>query len=155
MAEFRVGLIGYGTWGQEAYAPAFRRDGRARIVSAAAHLVRGRDIALERRPMSAFQCDIASLREEETEVDVNGDDGDLIAHIFAGAMRWRSRSNPEWSIEQVPALEPRAGCPGMHEYVSAFLDALESGQPSSTNAEVIAELHLVGLAAQASKDSGT
>ena len=32
----RVGLIGYGGWTRMAYVPALRRDGRARIVSAAA-----------------------------------------------------------------------------------------------------------------------
>ena len=32
----RVGLIGYGGWTRMAYVPALRRDGRARIISAAA-----------------------------------------------------------------------------------------------------------------------
>ena len=42
----------------------------------------------------------------------------------------------------------------MHEFVSSFLDALESRQPSSTKAGVVAQLHLVGLAVEASKDLG-
>ena len=32
----RIGLIGYGSWTRMAYVPALRRDGRAKIVSAAA-----------------------------------------------------------------------------------------------------------------------
>ena len=102
-----------------------------------------------------FQANTAALGELETHIEVNGDDGDLIADVFNSEIRLRSRRNPDWFIEQAPALEPRAGWPGVHECISAFLDAVESGQPSSTNARAVARLHLVGLAAEASKDSGT
>lgn len=102
-----------------------------------------------------FQANTAALGELETHIEVNGDDGDLIADVFNSEIRLRSRRNPDWFIEQAPALEPRAGWPGVHECISAFLDAVKSGQPSSTNARAVARLHLVGLAAEASKDSGT
>ena len=88
-------------------------------------------------------------------MEVNGDDGDLIVDLFSGEIRLRSRKNTNWGVECVLALQPHAGWPGMHECVSAFLDAVESGQPSPVNAEVVAQLHLLGLAAETSKDSGT
>ena len=101
-----------------------------------------------------FQANIDSISTLETEIEVHGDKGDLHIDIFAGEFKWRTRKSPEWTVESVPAIEPRAGWPGMHECVSAFLDAVISGKPSTTDARTLAQLHLVGLAAEASKDSG-
>ena len=91
----------------------------------------------------------------ETTVEINGEDGDLIVDPFTGEIRMRSRKNTDWAVENVLALEPHAGWPGMQECVSAFLDAVETGEPSSVNAKVVALLHLIGLAAEDSKGSGT
>ena len=101
------------------------------------------------------QANLGSVSELETHIEVNGDDGDLLVNIFTGEIRLRTRKDRDWSVEQVPALEPRAGWPGMHECVTAFLDAVTSGVPITTNARVVTQLHLVGLAAEVSKDSGT
>ena len=101
-----------------------------------------------------FQANLGSISTLETVIEVNGDDGDLFIDIFTGKLKWRTHSNPDWTLERVPALEPRAGWPGMHECVSAFLDAVTGGRPSATDARNVAQLHLVGLAAEASKDSG-
>ena len=43
----------------------------------------------------------------------------------------------------------------MHESISSFLDAVESGKPSFANATVVANLHLIGLASEESKETGT
>ncbi len=101
-----------------------------------------------------FQANVGSISTLETKIEVNGDEGDLHIDIFSGELQWRTRKNPAWKVEQVPAIEPRAAWPGMHECVSAFLDAVISGRPSVTDARTLAQLHLVGLAAEASKDSG-
>ena len=42
----------------------------------------------------------------------------------------------------------------MHESVAAFLDAVESGEPTDADAMTVARLHMVGLAAEKSKDTG-
>ena len=42
----------------------------------------------------------------------------------------------------------------MHESIAAFLDAVESKKPSYANADVVAKLHLIGMAAEESKDTG-
>ena len=91
----------------------------------------------------------------ETTVEVNGDDGDLIVDVFCGEIRLRRRSQSDWVSETVSALQPHAGWPGMNESVSAFLDAVQSGRASSMNAQTVARLHQIGLAAETSKDSGT
>lgn len=101
-----------------------------------------------------FQANIDSLSTLETHIEINGDDGDMVVNIFTGEIRLRSRDTSDWSVEQVPALEPRAGWPGLHECVAAFLDTVTGGPPSSTDARVVAQLHLVGLAAEVSKDTG-
>ncbi len=106
----------------------------------------------------AFQVNLGSVVDLESTIEVNGDDGDLLVDIFTGELRLRTRQESDWSLERVPALEPRAGWPGMHENVSAFLDAVAGGPPDSalepTAARAVAQLHLIGLAAEASKDTG-
>ncbi len=55
----------------------------------------------------------------------------------------------------LPAIQPYADWPGMHESISCFLDGVESGLPSFANAAVVANLHLIGLASEESKETGT
>ena len=43
----------------------------------------------------------------------------------------------------------------MHESIASFLDAIETGIPSYANANVVANLHLIGLASEESKKTGT
>ncbi len=43
MADLRIGLAGYGNWARNAYLPALRDDGRARIVAAAARTAETRE----------------------------------------------------------------------------------------------------------------
>ncbi len=105
--------------------------------------------------LGTFHANITSVVDVETTFEVNGDDGDLIVDVFTGEIRLRSRKNGDWSVERLSAIQPHAGWPGMHECVSAFLDAVETGQPSAMNADVVAQLRLIGLAAEVSKDSGT
>ena len=101
-----------------------------------------------------FQANITSVIDVEITVEVSGEDGDLIVDLLTGEIRLRSRKNTDWVVENVLALQPHAVWPGMHECVSAFLDAIETGKPSAMNADVVARLHLIGLAAEASVDSG-
>ena len=121
------------------------------------------------------QVNLGCVVDLETTVEVNGEDGDLVVDLFSGELRQRTRLQSDWSVERVAESEPRAGWPGMNECVVAFLDAV-AGEPlietKSTAAEVdklrealatgplpadalaVAQLHLIGLAAEASKDSG-
>ena len=121
------------------------------------------------------QVNLGSVIELETTIEVSGDEGDLWVDIFTGELRQRTLQQSDWSSERVPESEPRAGWPGMNECVSAFLDAvggapliesppaapdvdtlreaLGSG-PLAADAPAVAHLHLIGLAAEASKDSG-
>lgn len=121
------------------------------------------------------QVNLGCVVELETTVEVNGEDGDLIVDLFSGELRQRTRQQSEWSVETVAESEPRAGWPGMNECVTTFLDAVV-GEPltetESTNAEAgklrealgagplpadapsVAQLHMIGLAAEASKDNG-
>jgi predicted dehydrogenase len=124
------------------------------------------------------QVNLGSVVELETTIEVSGDDGDLWVDIFSGELRQRTRQGSEWSSERVPTIEPRAGWPGMNECVTAFLDAV-AGEPLldttsaaptvkdvdalraalgtgplAADAPAVAQLHLIGLAAEASKDSG-
>ncbi len=102
-----------------------------------------------------LQSNITSVGELEITVEVNGSTGDMIIDILSGEIRYRSDMNSSWTIEQQPAITPHADWPGMHESVTAFLDAVEKGQSTVNDAKTVAKLQLVGLAAEESKDSGT
>jgi predicted dehydrogenase len=102
-----------------------------------------------------FQSNIACAGELEAGIEINVNDGDLITNILSGEIRYRTRLNPEWTVEQRPALQPHAGWPGMHESITAFLDAVEKDESAVNDALTVTKLQLIGLAAEESKDSGT
>jgi predicted dehydrogenase len=124
------------------------------------------------------QVNLGAVIDLHTTIEVNGDEGDLLVDIFSGELRQRTRGESDWSVERVAESEPRAGWPGMNECVTAFLDAV-AGEPLldttsaaptvkdvdalraalgtgplAADAPAVAQLHLIGLAAEASKDSG-
>ena len=121
------------------------------------------------------QVNLDCVVDLETTVEVNGEDGDLIVDLFSGELRQRTRSHSDWTVEMISESEPRAGWPGMNECVTAFLDAV-TGEPLAVttpaagrvdnlreslgtgplpaDAMSVAQLHLIGMAAEASKDSG-
>ena len=121
------------------------------------------------------QVNLGCVVELETTVEVNGEDGDLVVDLFSGELRQRTRGQSDWSVEMIAESEPRAGWPGMNECVALFLDAV-NGEPLAdtayedsdvdalraklgtgplpADAKSVAQLHMIGLAAEASKDSG-
>lgn len=123
------------------------------------------------------QVNLNCVVDLETTVEVNGEEGDLIVDLFAGELRQRTRQQSDWAVEQVPESEPRAGWPGMNECVTTFLDAVAGAPlnetasaasvdnidalrealgtgPLPADARAVAKLHMIGLAAEASKDNG-
>ena len=126
-------------------------------------------------PWGTVQVNLNCVVDLETTVEVNGEDGDLIVDLFSGELRLRTRSQSDWSVEQVAESEPRAGWPGMNECVATFLDAV-TGEPLTetptaaspvdtlrerlgtaplpADAKSVAQLHMIGMAAEASKDNG-
>lgn len=102
-----------------------------------------------------LKVNIDSAEELTINIEVVGDNGDIQIDILTGEMKIRTKRNPEWEVKVLPAIQPYADWPGMHESISCFLDAVESGLSSFANATVVANLHLVGLASEESKESGT
>lgn len=102
-----------------------------------------------------MKANIASVGELVIKVELNGDDGDIVVDLISGELRMRTRENPVWKVESLPAVQPYADLPGTHESVSDFLGAVQNGTMTYAGAERLAKLHLIGLAADASRDSGT
>ncbi len=102
-----------------------------------------------------FRCNISSVRGPDTVLEVNGRDGDLKADLLAEELRIRNRRKPDWTLEAVPALRPWSGWPGMHECLRAFLDAVEGKSQNHMHPVIMAQAHLIGLAAEESIDTGT
>ena len=107
-----------------------------------------------------FDANIESVGELGAQIAVHGSDGDLEVDLFRGELRVRSRQRPEWRSpkwrsEAHPAVQPHAGWPGMHESVQAFIDAVRTGKETRTGSTTMARLHMAGLAAEESIESGT
>ena len=103
-----------------------------------------------------FDASIVSVcSEPETQIEVCGEDGDLVEDLFRGELRVRTKAESQWRTELVPALQPHVGWPGMHECVADFLDAVASNGATGADPGALAQAHLVGLAGEASIDSGT
>ena len=102
-----------------------------------------------------LKVNIDSAEELTINIEVVGDHGVIQIDILTGEMKIRNKSNPEWEVKLLPAIQPYADWPGMHESIASFLDAVESGIPSFANATVVANLHLIGLASEESKETGT
>jgi predicted dehydrogenase len=102
-----------------------------------------------------FEVNIASVGELAIGLAGHGTTGEFDLNLWTGEVRHRSRENSRWTVESWPAQAPYAGWPGMHESVAAFLEAVAAGKPSSNDALKMAQLNLVALAAEESKDTGT
>jgi len=102
-----------------------------------------------------LKVNIDSAEALTINIEVVGDNGDIQIDVLTGEMKVRTKSNPKWEIKFLPAAQPYADWPGMHESISSFLDAVESGIPSFANATAVANLHLIGLASEESKETGT
>ncbi len=105
--------------------------------------------------LGTLQANIACVGDQEIGVEINGSDGDILIDLWSGDVSLRTRESTAWTTESWRAIEPYADWPGMHESITGFLDAVEGNQPAAYGAESVAELQLVGLAAEESLDSGT
>ncbi len=102
-----------------------------------------------------LKVNIDSAEKLSIKIDVVGDNGDIQVNILTGELKIRTKNKPAWDVQFLPAIQPYADWPGMHESISSFLDAVETGIPSYANANIVANLHLIGLASEESKDTGT
>lgn len=102
-----------------------------------------------------FQAEVNRKDELSIVVDVTGDEGNICINYFTGAFGFQSVRHPGLRFSYDCPLEPYANYPGVRESVSAFLDAVESGDASQGNAVTVAWLNSIGLAAEESKDTGS
>ncbi len=102
-----------------------------------------------------LKVNIDSVEKLKINIEVVGDSGDIHIDVLTGELKIRNKKNPTWEIESLPAIQPYASWPGMHESVSAFLDSVEKGTPSYANATVVTNLNLIALASEESKETET
>jgi predicted dehydrogenase len=101
-----------------------------------------------------LKVNIDSVEKLKIEIAIVGSTGEIFIDLLTGELKSRTKQNPAFKIEYFPAIKPYADWPGMHESISAFLDAIQNGKPSYANANVVANLHLIGMAAEESKETG-
>lgn len=101
-----------------------------------------------------FKANVSSPTGVSITIKINGSNGDIVIDYFTGELRYRSIDRPEWSVEDCRPQKPYADWPGVRETVSAFLDAVLSKDPGQGNAKTVAQLNMIGLAAEESKDTG-
>lgn len=102
-----------------------------------------------------IKANVNCPEDESILIEISGDEGDISINYFTGELRFRSRQHPEWSVIDSSPLKPYANWPAVRETVSAFLDLAERKEAGSGNAKEVAQLSLIGLAADESKDTGT
>ncbi len=102
-----------------------------------------------------LKVNIDSVEDLTINIEVVGDFGDIMIDVLTGELKTRTKTAKQWKAMSLPAIQPYADWPGMHESISSFLDAVENNIPSFANANVVANLHLIGLASEESKETGT
>lgn len=102
-----------------------------------------------------IKANVSSPDELSIMIDICGSKGDISINYFTGELCYRSMQHPEWIVENISPLKPYASWPGVRETISAFLDSVVNGKPSHGNAEIVAQLNRIGLAADESIDTGT
>lgn len=102
-----------------------------------------------------LKVNIDSAEDLSIHIEVVGDKGDIHVDVLSGQLKIRTNMSPEWEMENLPAIQPYADWPGMHESISSFLHAVETKEPSFAHAKVVANLHFIGLASEESKETGT
>ena len=101
-----------------------------------------------------FRANVSSPQGLSLEIEINGSKGDIVIDYFTGELRYRSMSRPQWRAEYCCPQKPYADWPGVRETVSAFIISVISKEPGRGNANVVAQLNMIGLAAEESKDTG-
>lgn len=108
-----------------------------------------------------FKANVASRGELSITIEIEGDAGKIAIDYFSGTLRYQGILNaapgeaPSPVCEDCSPWKPYADYPAVHETVTAFLDAVVTGNASQGNVRDVAQLCLLGLAAEESKDSGT
>lgn len=102
-----------------------------------------------------FAVNTNAVDGPDMRLSLSGTDGDIRVDLLSGLLRWRNSSSPEWTEEVCSPIKPVFGLPGMHECVRAFFNSVESHVEGGAGRQRIARLHLLGLAAEQSRDTGT
>lgn len=101
-----------------------------------------------------LKMNVNSAEKLSISVIISGDEGDIELDLLTGELRYRNLVHTAWIEETHTSLKPYADWPGVRESISTFLDSVVDGKTSPGNAKKVAQLNLIGLAADASKDSG-
>lgn len=102
-----------------------------------------------------FKANVNSPEGLSITIEISGDKGEISLNYFTGELRYRSLEQPEWVVIYCTPQKPYADWPGVRETISTFLDAVISRNSTLGNAKAVAQLNLIGLAAEESKDSGS
>jgi Predicted dehydrogenases and related proteins len=100
-----------------------------------------------------FKANINSPEELSLQIEILGDQGKIEMDYFKGELQYCSLQQKEPLMETCSPLVPIADWPGVRETVSAFLDCILNKEPVVGNAKKVAQLNLIGLAAEESKDT--
>ena len=101
-----------------------------------------------------IRANVKSAEGVSIIVELSGDEGDVVLDYFTGELKYRTLSQPQWTVEVCSPAKPFADWPGVRETISGFITAAISGDREQGNAKAVAKLNRIGLAAEESKDSG-
>lgn len=101
-----------------------------------------------------FSANIGKNDGVSITIEISGTKGDINIDYFTGELKCCTTINSKPTVELYKPLEPYADYPCMRETITAFLNAVVSSDINCGNAKNVAQLNLIGLATEESKDTG-
>lgn len=100
-----------------------------------------------------FNANIGRKDGVSLTIEINGNKGDININYFTCEMSYQSITDSKPTSKIYKPLEPYADYPCMRESITAFLDAVISNNINCGNAKDVAQLNLIGIATEESKDT--
>ncbi len=109
--------------------------------------------------LGCWEFTMLNCEGQEVSLYVHGTEGELLADIWNGTIRWRNggatrSTGKTWREEAVPCEQPPHGFAGMYESIAGFLDAVISGTLVAADLNVIRRVHAAAMACTTSYAEG-
>jgi len=109
--------------------------------------------------LGCWEFTMLNCEGQEVSLYVHGTEGELLADIWNGTIRWRNggglhSTGKAWREETVPCEQPPHGFAGMYESIAGFLEAVINGTLVAADLNVIRRVHAAAMACTTSYSEG-
>jgi predicted dehydrogenase len=109
--------------------------------------------------LGCWEFTMVNCEGQEVSLYVHGTEGELVADIWEGTIRWRSGAGRKstdnvWREISIPCEQPPHGFAGMYESIASYLDAIINNTPVVANLNVVRRIHAAAMACKTSCAEG-